>query len=152
MRETTVVGQDKLLALDVDVIDVVSVDDEAPAYTDEQVAITAKLLVNHSLNLPQLEGEHTSLVVSLHKVAIVAVRRDKDNLVGSDAHQVCGSGYDQILLEHYAAKVATPLECKDRLLVEMYEMCRKMYEMLFPLRCRSHGKHDSLPDQGHICK
>lgn len=130
MRETTVVGQDKLLALDVDVIDVVSVDDEAPADTDEQVAIAAKLLVNHGLNLPQLESEHTRLVVNLHKVAVVAVRRDKDNLVGSDAHQVCGSGYDQIFLEHNAAKVTTSLECKDRLLVEMYEICRKMYEIV----------------------
>ena len=129
MRKTTVVGQDKLLALDVDVIDIVSVDDEAPAYTDEQVAIAAKLLVNHSLNLPQLEGEHTRLVVSLHKVAVVAVRRDKNNLVGSNAHQVCGGRYDQKLLEHNAAKVATPSECKDRLFVEMYEICRKMYEM-----------------------
>ena len=117
------------MALDVDVIDVVSVDDEAPADTDEQVAIAAKLLVNHGLNLPQLESEHTRLVVNLHKVAVVAVRRDKDNLVGSDAHQVCGSGYDQILLEHNAAKVATPSECKDRLFVEMYERLEKMYEM-----------------------
>ena len=129
MCKTAVVGQDKLLALDVDVIDIVSVDDEAPADTDEQVAFTAKLLMNHSLNLPQLEGEHTRLVVSLHKVAVIAIRRDKDNLVRRYAHQVGGSGYDQILLEHNAAKVATPLECKDRLLVEMYEICRKMYEM-----------------------
>ena len=152
MRETAVVGQDKLLALDVDVIDIVSVDDEAPADTDKQVAIAAKLLVNHGLNLPQLECEHTRLVVSLHKIAVVAVRRDKDNLVGSNAHQVCGGGYDQILLEHNAAKVATPSECKDRLLVEMYEMCRKMYEMLFPLRCRPHGQHNSLTNQSHISK
>lgn len=152
MRETTVVGQDKLLALDVDVIDVVSVDDEAPADTDEQVAIAAKLLVNHGLNLPQLESEHTRLVVNLHKVAVVAVRRDKDNLVRRDAHQVCGSGYDQILLEHNATKVATSLECKDRLLVEMYEICRKMYEMLFPLRRSPHGKHDGLSNQGHVSK
>ena len=130
MCETTVVGQDKLLALDVDVIDIVSVDDEAPADTDEQVAIAAKLLMNHGLNLPQLEGEHTRLVVSLHKIAVVAIRRDKDNLVGRDAHQVCGSRYDQILLEHNAAKVATPSECKYRLFVEMYEICRKMYEMI----------------------
>ena len=129
MRETTIVGQDEPLALDVDIIDVVSVDDEAPADTDEQVAVTAKLLMNHSLNLPQLKGEHTCLIVSLHKVAIVAVRRDKDNLVGRNAHQVCGGGYDQILLEHNVAKVATPSECKDRLFVEMYEICRKMYEM-----------------------
>ena len=152
MRKTAVVGQDKLLALDVDVIDIVSVDDEAPADTDEQVAIAAKLLVNHSLNLPQLEGEHTRLVVSLHKVAVIAIRRDKDNLVRRNAHQVCGSGYDQILLEHSATKVTTSLECKDRLLVEMYEICRKMYEMLFPLRCRPHGQHNSLSNQGHVSK
>ena len=129
MRKTTVVGQNERLALDVDVIDIVSVDDKAPADTDEQVAIAAKLLMNHGLNLPQLEGEHTHLVVSLHKVAVVAVRRDKNNLVGRNAHQVCGGGYDQILLEHNAAKVATPSECKDRLFAEMYEICRKMYEM-----------------------
>ena len=133
MRETAIVGQDKLLALDVDVIDIVSVDDEAPADTDEQVAIAAKLLMNHGLNLPQLEGEHTRLVVSLHKVAVVAVRRDKDNLVGRDAHHVCSSRYDQILLEHNASKVATPLECKDRVFVEMYERLEKMYEMAFRL-------------------
>lgn len=152
MRKTAVVGQDKLLALDVDVIDIVSVDDEAPADTDKQVAVAAKLLVNHSLNLPQLEGEHTRLVVSLHKVTVVAVRRDKDNLVRCNAHQVCGSGYDQILLEHNATKVATSLECKDRLLVEMYEICRKMYEMLFPLRRCPHGQHNSLSNEGHVSK
>ncbi len=152
MRETTVVRQDKLLALDVDVIDVVSVDDEAPADTDEQVAVGAKLFPNHIFHLTELEREHSRFVVGLHQVAIIPVRRDKDNLVRRNAHQVCGSGYDQILLEHNATKVATSLECKDRLLVEMYEICRKMYEMLFPLRRCPHGQHNSLSNQGHVSK
>lgn len=122
MRESAVVGQDKLLALDVDIIDIVAIDDKAPAYTDKKVAFGAQLFMNHRLNLPQLEGEHTRLVVGLHEVAVVAVRRDKDNLVWRDAHQVCGGGYDQILLGHNAAKVATPSEYKYRLFVEMYEI------------------------------
>ena len=73
MCKTAVVGQDELLVLDIDVIDIVAVDDEASADTNEQMAFAAQLFMNHSLNLPQLEGEHTRFVVNLHKVAIVAV-------------------------------------------------------------------------------
>ena len=123
------IGKDKLLALDVDIIDVISVDDEAPANTDEQVAVCAKLIANHSLDLPQLEGEQACFVVDLHEVAIVAVRRNVDNLVGSNAHQVGSGGYDQILLQHDVAKVRTQRRCKDMKNGEMYEIGRLMYEM-----------------------
>ena len=107
MGETAVVGQDKLLALDVDVIDVVAVNDKPPADADEQVGIPAQLSVDHILDLPQLECEHTGLVVGLHEVAVIAVRRDEHDAVGVNAHQVGGGGYDQVFLEHEAAKVAT---------------------------------------------
>ena len=80
--------------------------------------------------MPELECEHSRLVVGLHHVAIIPVRRDKHNLVGRDAHQVSRCGYDQILLQHDEAKVATPSECKDKLFVEMYEICLKMYELV----------------------
>ena len=124
------IRKDELLALDIDIIDIVAVDDKAPAYTDKQVAIGAELFPNHILHLPELEREHSRLVVGLNQVAVVAVRRDKNNLVGRNAHQVCGGGYDQILLEHNATKVATSLECKNKLFVEMYEIAIKMYEMV----------------------
>lgn len=130
MRKPRHIRKDELLALDIDVIDIVAVDDKAPAYTDKQVAVGAELLPNHILHLPELEREHSRLVVGLHQVAIIPVRRDKHNLVGGNAHQVSRSGYDQILLQHDEAKVATSLDCKDRLLVELYEMCQKMYEMV----------------------
>lgn len=105
MGESTVVGQDKLLALDIDVIDIVAVDDDASADTDEHEAFVAKLFMDDVLDLPQLESEQTSLVVNLHEVAIVAIRRDKDNFVGRDTHQIGGGGYDQILFEHDGAKI-----------------------------------------------
>lgn len=116
--------------MDIDIIDIVAVDDKAPAYTDKQVAVGAKLFPNHILHLPELEREHSRLVVGLYQVAIIPVRRDKHNLVGGNAHQVSRSGYDQILLQHDEAKVATPSECKYRLFVEMYEIGLKMYEMV----------------------
>ena len=116
--------------MDIDVIDIVAVDDKAPAYTDKQVALSAKLFPNHILNLPELEREHSRLVVGLHQVAIIPVRRDKHNLVGRNTHQVSRSGYDQILFQHDEAKVATSLECKNKLFVEMYEIAIKMYEMV----------------------
>ena len=125
MCETAVVGQDQLLALDIDVIDIAAVDDESPPDTEEHVVIPAQLLMNHVKNLSQLEGEHSSLVVNLHKVAVVAVRRDKDNLVWCDAHQIYSSGYDQIRLGHGAAKVKTILECKDRLLLKCMNYTEK---------------------------
>lgn len=90
MCETAVVGQDKLLALDVDVIDVVAVNDKPPADADEQVGVSALLFMDHILDLPQLEREHTGLVVGLHEVAVVAVRRDEHDAVGVNAHQVGG--------------------------------------------------------------
>ena len=116
--------------MDIDIIDIVAIDDKAPAYTDKQIAVGAKLFPNHILHLPELECEHSCLVVGLHQVAIIPVRRDKHNLVGRDAHQVSRSGYDQILLQHDEAKVATSLECKNKLFVEMYEIAIKMYEMV----------------------
>ena len=105
MSEPCHIGKDKLLALNVDVIDVISIDNKPPANANEQVVVRAKLIENHILNLPQLEREQTRLIVGLHKVAVVAVRRDIDYLVGGDAHQVGGSGYDQIFLQHDATKV-----------------------------------------------
>ena len=121
--------------MDIDIVDIVAIDDKAPAYTDKQVAVGAKLLPNHILHLPELEREHSRLVVGLHQVAIISVRRDKHNLVGRNTHQVSRSGYDQILLQHDEAKVATPSECKYRLFVEMYEICRKMYELFALCLC-----------------
>lgn len=108
--------------MDIDIIDIVAIDDKAPAYTDKQVAVGAKLFPNHILHLPELEREHSRLIVRLHQVAVIPVRRDENNLVRRDAHQVGRSGYDQILLQHDEAKVTTSLDCKYRLFVEMYEM------------------------------
>lgn len=90
MGKTVVVRQDKLLALDIDIIDVVAVDDERPANTNELVSLDAQLLMDHGLNLTQLEGELTHIVVGLHQIAIVAVRGDEDNPVGCYAHQITG--------------------------------------------------------------
>ena len=129
MREPRHIRKNELLALDIDIIDIVAIDDKAPAYTDKQVAVSAELFPNHILHLPKLEREHSRLVVRLHQVAVIPVRRDKHNLVRRDAHQVSRSGYDQILFQHDEAKVATSLDCKDRLFVEMYEIALKMYEM-----------------------
>ena len=116
--------------MDIDIIDIVAIDDKPPAYTDKQVAVGAKLFPNQILHLPELEREHSRLVVRLYQVTVIPVRRDKHNLVGRDAHQVSRSGYDQILLQHDEAKVATSLECKNKLFVEMYEIAIKMYEMV----------------------
>ena len=84
--------------------------------------------MNHILNLPQLKSEQTRLVVGLHKITVVAVRRDEHDLLGSDAHQVGGGGYDEILLQQDAAKLKTCRGCKDTKSSEMYEMAGKMYE------------------------
>lgn len=130
MRKPRHIRKDELLALDIDVIDIVAIDDKAPAYTDKQIAVGAKLFPNHILHLPKLEREHSRLVVGLNQVAVIPVRRDKHNLVGRNAHQVSRRGYDQILLQHDEAKVATSLECKNKLFVEMYEIAIKMYEMV----------------------
>jgi hypothetical protein len=130
MSEPRHIRKDELLALDIDVIDIVAIDDKAPAYTDKQIAVGAKLFPNHILHLPELEREHSRLVVGLNQVAVIPVRRDKHNLVGRNAHQISRSGYDQILLQHDEAKVATSLECKNKLFVEMYEIAIKMYEMV----------------------
>ena len=130
MRKPRHIRKDELLALDIDLIDIVAVDDKAPAYTDKQIAVSTELFPNHIFHLPELEREHSRLVVGLHQVAVIPVRRDKHNLVGGNAHQVSRCGYDQILLQHDEAKVATPSECKDKLFVEMYEICLKMYELV----------------------
>ena len=134
--------------MDIDVIDIVAIDDKAPAYTDKQVAVSTELFPNHILHLPELEREHSRFVVRLHQVAIIPVRRDKHNLVRRDTHQVSRSGYNQILLQHDEAKVATSWDCKYRLFVEMYEIGLKMYELV--TNCPpSHGYQNfglSLPN------
>ena len=83
-------GQDELLALDVDVIDVVTVDDEASADTDEQKPFVAKLVVDHGLDDTQLIGEQTRLVVGQHDITVVAVRRNVDYRFGDETHHVVG--------------------------------------------------------------
>ena len=134
------------MALDIDIIDIVAIDDKAPAYTNKQVAVGAELFPNHILHLSELEREHSRLVVGLHQVAVIPVRRDKHNLVGRNTHQVSRCGYDQILLQHDEAKVATSWDCKDRLFVEMYEIGLKMYEInRFP-----HNK--KIPAEARIFK
>ena len=55
-------------------MDIVAIDDQAPADTDEQVAFGAQLITDLRLHLTQMEREHPRLVVGLHQVAIVAVR------------------------------------------------------------------------------
>ena len=129
MGEAYHVRQDEFLALDIDVIDIVAVDDQAPADADEQVAVGAELLAHHILHLTELIGQHPRLVVGLHQVTVVAVRRDEHYLVGGDAHQVGGGGYDEILLQHDAAKVNTSWRCKGTKSDEMYEMGGFMYEL-----------------------
>ena len=90
MGEACHIGKDELLALDIDVIDIVAVDDQAPTNPDELEAFRAKLFTYHTLHLSELERQHPRLVVSLNEVAVVPVRRDKHNPLGSDAHQVGG--------------------------------------------------------------
>lgn len=114
--------------MDIDIIDIVTVDDKSSSDANERVAVSVQLHLNHILNLPQLKSEQTRLVVGLHKITVVAVRRDEHNLVGGNAHQVGGSGYDQKLPRHDAAKIRTCRRCKDTKSGEMYEMVGKMYE------------------------
>jgi len=112
MGEPRHIRKDELLALDIDIIDIVAIDDKASSNPDELEPLSAKLFPNHIFHLPELECEHSCLVVGLHQVAIIPVRRDKHNLVGRNTHQVSRSGYDQILLQHDEAKVATSWDCK----------------------------------------
>lgn len=90
MGEACHIGKDELLALDIDVIDIVAIYDQAPTNPDELEAFRAKLFTYHTLHLSELERQHPSLVVSLNEVAVVPVRRDKHNPLGSDAPQVGG--------------------------------------------------------------
>ena len=129
MRKPRHIRKDELLVLDIDIIDIVAVNDKASSNSDELETLSAKLFPNHIFHLPELEREHSRLVVGLHQVAIIPVRRDKHNLVGRNAHQVSRCGYNQILLQHDEAKVATSSDCKYRLFVEMYEIGLKMYEL-----------------------
>lgn len=129
MGKPIVVGQDELLALDIDVIDVIAVDDKPPAYADEQVALGAQLITDHILYLPQLESEQARLIVGLHQVAVIAVRRDEDDLLGGNTHQVGGSGNDQILFEHDAAKIELKRKRKATKRGKMYEKGGLLYEM-----------------------
>lgn len=118
------------MALDIDVIDVIAVDDEPPAYADKQVALGAQLFTDHTLDLPQLESEQARLVVGLHQVTVVAVRRDEHNLFRSNTHQLGCRGYDQIFFEHDATKVKTCRKRKETILCLMYEISGLMYENL----------------------
>ncbi len=131
MREPRHVREDEFLILDIDVIDIVAVDDKASANPDELETFRAKLFPYHTLHLTQLESQHPRLIVRLNQVAVIPVRRNKHNPFGRNAHQVSRCGYDQILLQHDEAKVATPSECKVIIFVEMYEIGRKMYEIVF---------------------
>lgn len=129
MGKPVVIGQDELLALDIDVIDVIAVDDEPPADTDEQVALGAQLITDHTLDLPQLEGEQARLIVGLHQVAVIAVRRDEDDFLGGNTHQVGSCGYDEILFEHDAAKIELKRKRKAAKRGKMYETGGLLYEM-----------------------
>ena len=85
-----------MLARDIDVVDVVHVDDQASTDTNEHVAHVGELLADHVLELPQLESDHANLTTRNEQVAVVAIRRDIDDLGCRYAQQFVGGGYDEM--------------------------------------------------------
>ena len=77
-------------------VDVVHVDDQASTDTNEHVAHVGELLADHVLELSQLESDHANLTTRNEQVAVVAIRRDIDDLRCCYAQQFVGSGYDEM--------------------------------------------------------
>ena len=83
--------------LDVDVVDIPAVDDEALADADETGTVGLDLLVvNHGFNLSQLACHHAYGAVSLDNVGIVPVRGDADDAVGHYPYNLIGCGDDEM--------------------------------------------------------
>ena len=68
------------------------VDDEAPADTGEHIVLE---LLEHLIEKVQLESHLAALAISQHKVRIVAVGTNVDNLVRGDSHQFGAGRYSE---------------------------------------------------------
>ena len=60
--------------------DMIHVDNQASTDANEHVAHVGQLFANHVLELTELEGHHTNLTTRNEQVAIVAIRRDVNDL------------------------------------------------------------------------
>ena len=76
--------------------DMIHVDNQASTDADKHVAHVGQLFADHVLELTELEGHHTNLTTRNEQVAIVAIRRDIDDLGCRYAQQFVGGGYDEM--------------------------------------------------------
>ena len=60
--------------------DMIHVDNQASTDADKHVAHVGQLFADHILELTELEGHHANLTTRNEQVAIVAIRRDVNNL------------------------------------------------------------------------
>ena len=74
----------------------VDIDNQTSTDTDKHVAHVGQLFANHVLELTELEGHHTNLTTRNEQVAVVAIRRDIDDLRCRYAQQFVGGGYDEM--------------------------------------------------------
>ena len=74
----------------------IHVDNQTSTDTNEHVAHVGQLFADHVLKLTELEGHHTNLTTRNEQVAVVAIRRDIDDLRCRYAQQFVGGGYDEM--------------------------------------------------------
>ena len=74
----------------------IHVDNQASTDADEHIAHVGQLFADHILELTELESHHANLTTRNKQVAIVAIRRDVDNLRCCHAQQFVGGGYDEM--------------------------------------------------------
>ena len=77
-------------------VDVIHVDNQASTDTNEHVAHVGQLFADHVFELAQLESDHANLTTRNEQVAVVAIRRDIDDLRCRYAQQFVGGGYDEM--------------------------------------------------------
>lgn len=106
MVERGNVGENQLLLRYIDIVDVGTVYNQTLADADEDVAFDTELQSDHLFDLSQLERQHPHLAIGLYECRIVAVRRDIDDAVGCDAHQIVRRRHYQIFnsLYHFGIK------------------------------------------------
>ena len=77
-----------MLLGNMDIVHIFHIHNQALTYAHEGLALFGQLLGYHTLYLPQLKGQKPYLSARLEKVAVVAVRRDVEDMTCCYPQQV----------------------------------------------------------------
>ena len=82
------IHQNQLLLGNIDIIDSVTIDNQAFAYADKSLPDLWQLVGNQTFQLTELQGNHPQFITCLEYSGIVAIRNNTNNVPCGNTHEV----------------------------------------------------------------